>query len=159
MRNILPEKLPVSAKFIWRIYSAMQFLVLAIMYIIFLYIGDRFDISLWVKVLVASIIVFYCVIHLIAVPSIKWKILSFEVREHEIELQTGLFIVTRTIIPIIRVQHVDVSQGPIIKQKGLANIDITTAATTHTIPLLNEEDADNLRIKISELARMAKEDV
>jgi uncharacterized protein len=112
-----------------------------------------------VKILVGLVLLVYFIVIVVVIPNVRWDILSYEVRDHEIEIQTGLFIVKRTIIPIIRVQHVDVMQGPLIKKKNLANIDITTAATTHTIPLLHSKDADELRLKISELARMAKEDV
>ena len=65
----------------------------------------------------------------------------------------------RTLIPMVRVQHVDTEQGPILRKYKLANISISSAATTHTIPLLELKDADMLRMKISDLARVAEEDV
>ena len=49
-------------------------------------------------------------------PNIRWKIWRYEVREQEIEIQSGLFIVKRTLIPMVRVQHVDTEQGPILKK-------------------------------------------
>lgn len=159
MDNQLEEKLPLSAKSIWRIYSFIQIALLFIVYILLLYILDNEIIPLYVKSIVGLVLVAYFFVIALIVPNVRWDILSYEVRDHEIEIQTGLFIVKRTIIPIIRVQHVDLKQGPLIKKKNLANIDITTAATTHTIPLLRSKDADELRLKISELARMAKEDV
>ena len=60
---------------------------------------------------------------------------------------------------MVRVQHVDTSQGPILKKYDLANISISTAATTHVIPMLVTEEADRLRARISELARVAEDDV
>lgn len=159
MMKPLSEKLPVQAKQIWRIYSIGQIVIDLVILGIVLYITRNMDIPNYIFVIGAIVLFIYFVIITFFIPNIKWKIISYEVREHEIEIQTGLFIIKRTIIPIIRVQHVDVKQGPLIKQKKLANIDITTAATTHTIPLLREEDADMLRLKISELARVAKEDV
>jgi len=67
--------------------------------------------------------------------------------------------VKRTLIPMVRVQHVDTAQGPILKKYDLSNISISTAATTHIIPMLITEDADRLRSRISELARVAEDDV
>ena len=87
------------------------------------------------------------------------QIWRYEVREQEIEIQSGLFVVTRTLIPMVRVQHVDTEQGPILKKYNVANISISSAATVHTIPMLELEEADMLRMKISELARVAEEDV
>ena len=92
-------------------------------------------------------------------PTIRHNIWHYEVREEEIEIQSGLFIVKNTLIPMIRVQHVDTAQGPILKRYNLADISISTAATTHTIPFLFVDEADALRAKISELARVAEEDV
>ena len=159
MDKKLGEKLPISAKSIWRIYSFMQLAILSIVYIVLLYILKGSSVPLYVKIIVGLVLAIYFIIIVLVIPNVRWNILSYEVRDHEIEIQTGLFIVKRTIIPIIRVQHVDVMQGPLIKKKNLANIEITTAATTHTIPLLHSRDADELRLKISELARVAKEDV
>ena len=159
MDKQLESKLPLSAKNIWRRYSFIQIAFLSIVYILLIYIFDNEVIPLYIKIIVALVLVAYTFVIILIVPKVRWDILSYEVRNHEIEIQKGLFIVKRTIIPIIRVQHVDVKQGPLIKKKSLANIDITTAATTHTIPLLHSKDADELRLKISELARMAKEDV
>ena len=159
MDRQLEEKLPLSAKSVWRIYSFIQIAVLTVIYSLLLYILNDSFVPLYVKFVVGLVLVVYFIVIILIVPNVRWNILSYEVRDHEIEIQTGLFVVKRTIIPIIRVQHVDVMQGPLIKKKNLANIDITTAATTHTIPLLHSKDADELRLKISELARMAKEDV
>ena len=159
MDRQLGGRLPLSAKSIWRVYSFIQIALLSIVYILLIYIIDNEFIPLYVKIVIGLVLVTYFFVIALIIPKVRWDILSYEVRDHEIEIQTGLFIVKRTIIPIIRVQHVDVKQGPLIKKKSLANIDITTAATTHTIPLLHSKDADELRLKISELARVAKEDV
>lgn len=159
MDKSLDGKLPLLSKSVWRIYSFIQIAVLTITYCILLYILKDSVVPLYVKIIVGFILASYFSVLVLVIPNVRWNILSYEVRDHEIEIQTGLLIVKRTIIPIIRVQHVDVMQGPLIKKKNLANIAITTAATTHTIPLLHSEDADELRLKISELARVAKEDV
>jgi len=53
--------------------------------------------------------------------------------------------VKRTLIPMIRVQHVDSSQGPLLKKYRLASVTISTAATVHEIPALDEEEAEELR--------------
>jgi Uncharacterized conserved protein len=60
---------------------------------------------------------------------------------------------------MVRVQHVDTSQGPILKHYCLASMSISTAATIHTIPAITEQEADQLRVRISELARVAEDDV
>lgn len=92
-------------------------------------------------------------------PKLRWKIWRYEVREQEIEIQHGLLVIHKTLIPMIRVQHVDHSQGPLLKKYHLATVNISTAATVHEIPALDENEANQLRQMISKLARVAAEDV
>ena len=155
----LANKLPHSAKTIWRIYEWMQIMVIAIVLIALWIVSIKFSWPIAILGLITPIFVIYCITSYILIPTIRWKVFSYEVRAQEIEIQSGVFIIKRTIIPIIRVQHVEVAHGPIIKKKDLANINITTAATTHTISLLSTADADALRYKISDLVKVAKEDV
>lgn len=92
-------------------------------------------------------------------PKIIWERWRYEISEHEIDLCYGLWIRKRTIIPMVRVQHVDTKQGPLMNRFGLASVTISTAAGSHEIPALKEEVADELRDHISILARVVEEDV
>lgn len=93
------------------------------------------------------------------IPWIRWKRWRYHVDHNEIDLRRGLLVVTRTLIPIKRVQHVDTRQGPVYRQFGLASVAVTTAGDTHEIPALSEPVADELRRTISEYARIAREDL
>jgi uncharacterized protein len=109
----------------------------------------------------AALIAFaaYAYTFIMLVPSIKWKHWRYEVRENEIEIQHGVFVITSTLIPMIRVQHVDTQQGPILRKYRLATVAISTAATVHEIPALDVDEAEELRFFISNLARVAVDDV
>ncbi|WP_145453348.1 PH domain-containing protein, partial [Staphylococcus epidermidis] len=63
------------------------------------------------------------------------------------------------LVPMVRVQHVDTSQGPILKKYDLATVSISTAATVHEIPTVDIQEAEELRRSISALARVAEDDV
>ena len=93
------------------------------------------------------------------IPKIRHHIWRYEVFENEIEIQHGLIRVTRVIVPMVRVQHVDTSQGPLLRRYRLASVQISTAATVHDIPALELEEADELRDYISRLARVTEDDV
>ena len=60
---------------------------------------------------------------------------------------------------MVRVQHVDTEQGPLLRKYNLATVTISTAATVHGIPALDIEEAEEMRHAISRLARVADEDV
>src|SRR5699024_6257531 len=103
--------------------------------------------------IIASILFVY------AIPKLRYRRWRYEIYEQEIYIQHGILIMTRTVIPMIRVQHVDTKQGPILKMYKLATVSISTAATTHEIPALYEADATSLRDRISNLAMVDEDDV
>lgn len=91
------------------------------------------------------------------VPQIRYKHWRYQVDAQELDIQFGVFVVRRTLIPLVRVQHVDTVQGPLSKQFGLSSVTVSTAAGGHVIPGLSDEAADRLRDHISALARVARE--
>jgi membrane protein YdbS with pleckstrin-like domain len=92
------------------------------------------------------------------VPELQWRRWRWEVREQEIDLERGVLQRTRTLIPMERVQHVETTRGVLEQGLGLATVEIHTAAGSHTIPLLTELDADQLRARIAALARTEDDD-
>jgi len=113
----------------------------------------------WLIVLLSVIWIFGFYFFVFLLPKLRWRRWRFEVREQEIEIQHGVFVVTQTLIPMIRVQHVDNTQGPILKKYHLSTVKIHTAATVHEIPALLDQEAEELRKTIARLARVADEDV
>nr|WP_155113718.1 PH domain-containing protein [Metabacillus mangrovi] len=93
------------------------------------------------------------------IPLYRQRFWRYEVHEQEIDLQYGWVTVKRTIIPMVRVQHVDTKQGPLLRKYKLSSVEISTAATKHEIPALDMEEADRLRDSISRLARVSDDDV
>jgi len=91
------------------------------------------------------------------VPQIRYKHWRYQVDAQELDIQFGVFVVRRTLIPLVRVQHVDTVQGPLSKQFGLSSVTVATAAGSHVIPGLSDQAADELRDHISALARVARE--
>lgn len=159
MRTQPKYQLPKKAITVWRLYGFIQTMILAVIAAGIVFLTIKFDWPILIQWGMIAVVMLSIICSIILFPSIRWKIWRYEVRDQEIEIQSGLFIVTRTLIPMVRVQHVDTEQGPILKKYNLANISISSAATTHTIPLLELENADLLRMKISELARVEEDDV
>lgn len=116
-------------------------------------------ISIWIYIVLIAIALLLSLLFIFWIPAIRWRRWRYNIDEHEIDLQRGLIVVQRTLVPINRVQHVDTRQGPILRNYNLSDVVITTAATTHQIPALTDEIADTVRGNISTFARRAKEDV
>lgn len=163
MRSSPKNKLSHNAIKAWRV-SLSIFIIFLVLGLFFLWgykllSPEAAFLSTWTLIAVTLILVVITGLAIFFIPEIRWRRWSYEVDEHEIDLQSGIFIITRTLVPIKRVQHVDTRQGPILRSYSLADVTISTAATTHRIPALNEEVADQVRDQISKFARLAEEDV
>ncbi|MEK3936692.1 PH domain-containing protein [Sporosarcina sp. FSL W7-1349] len=144
---------------VWRVYGLIQTVLILVVAAGAGTLAYIFDWPTWVYVVAGVVVLVFAYLVIFLFPKVRWMRWRYEVRESEIELQHGIFIVTRTLIPMVRVQHVDTSQGPILRKYGLSVITISTAATNHSIPALLMEEADELRSRISVLARVAEDDV
>lgn len=144
---------------VWRIYGIFQTLLAILLGVgvsVINYFTGNF---IWLYIVVGAVVLLIAYLLIYLFPKVRWMRWRYEVREQEIELQHGLFVVKRTLVPMVRVQHVDTEQGPILRKYDLASITISTAATNHTIPALVTAEADELRGRISVLARVAEDDV
>ncbi|WP_099156479.1 PH domain-containing protein [Virgibacillus ndiopensis] len=143
----------------WKISEAIFMGIIWLIVIAGFIISLLLDFSLWYAGAAIIICGISTYLFVFMVPKIRFRRWRYEVFDQEIYIQHGIFIVSRTLVPMIRVQHVDTKQGPILKKFQLASVTISTAATTHEVPALYEEDASQLRDKISALARVDEEDV
>lgn len=144
---------------VWRLYGIMLASLIALIAGVLAVLTYVFTWPWWIYIMVGVVATVSAYLLIFLFPKIRWLRWRYEVREAEIELQHGLFIVKRTLVPMVRVQHVNTVQGPILRKYHLSSITISTAATNHVIPLLEIEEADELRQRISALARVAEEDV
>jgi membrane protein YdbS with pleckstrin-like domain len=112
----------------------------------------------WILWSLVSVFILITLVSVVFFPKIYWNRWRYEVLEHEIDLQYGVFFVKRTLIPMTRVQHVDTKQGPLLRKYGLATVTISTAATIHEIPALSNDVADDLRDRIAKLARVTDDE-
>lgn len=153
------QRLPRTAVKAWRINGGLTSLIFWMIPLgIWLFDSDQV-IDLWIYILIIGFVLVITSLMTFLTPYIRWKRWRYDINEHEIDLQHGLIVVQRTLIPVNRVQHVDTRQGPILRNYSLSNVAISTAATTHEIPALTEEHANAVRDQISRFALKAKEDV
>ncbi|WP_432353182.1 PH domain-containing protein [Sporosarcina sp. A2] len=159
MRSQPANRLSTKGLTVWRLYGWLQTGLVALFAIGISTLTYFLEWPWFIYAIAAAVVVLYGWLFIYLFPKIRWSRWRYEVRESEIELQHGIFIVTRTLIPMVRVQHVDTAQGPILKKYDLSAISISSAATVHSIPALAVEEADELRNRISALAKVAEDDV
>ncbi|WP_169089492.1 PH domain-containing protein [Paenibacillus sp. PL91] len=83
---------------------------------------------------------------------------QYELFEDEIEIQTGLIFLKNVLVPMVRVQHVELESGPLMRKYDLASVSIVTAATTHQIKGLKQSEAQLLKRQIGILAKVDDKD-
>lgn len=95
----------------------------------------------WWLFIPAALWVFY-----IFGPGPAWEYAQWRymVGEKAIEVRHGVFFQRHTVVPINRIQHMDVKQGPFLKRYGLSTIAVTTASSVHEIPAIPTETAQEL---------------
>lgn len=89
----------------------------------------------------------------IVLPMLRWRYWRYEVRDEEIDLLRGALVVTRTLIPMTRVQHVDTGRTVLSDMFDLRSVTVHTAAGSHSIPALEPGQAAAIRDRIAVLAR------
>jgi membrane protein YdbS with pleckstrin-like domain len=83
----------------------------------------------------------------------QWRAWSYEVTENEVILSWGVLYQTRRYVPRDRIQHVDITSGPIARHFGLAHVHLYVAGAHGAvggIPGLTPEEAENLRAMLVE---------
>jgi membrane protein YdbS with pleckstrin-like domain len=78
-------------------------------------------------------------------PAVAHKFSSYRVDHAGIEIRHGVYWRTITNVPRSRVQHTDVSQGPLERRFGLGTLVVYTAGTSHSKVNLSGLDFDVAR--------------
>ncbi|PKQ15550.1 MAG: hypothetical protein CVT67_09025 [Actinobacteria bacterium HGW-Actinobacteria-7] len=138
----------------WRLEAGLAVIVPLMIAIVFPALASMMGIPGWIALAAFALMMGVVILVVGIFPEIRYRRWRWEVREEEIRLREGLIIVTQTVIPMVRVQHVDTAQGPIMRALGLSDVHIWTAANKHTIPALTDEHAADLRDRIATLARV-----
>ncbi len=160
MRPIPSKQIDPKGLKVWQITGGMVslFMIVLLSGVFVIHILLQ-SLPFWVLLVSCVIAVLLIVMLTWILPNLRFKMWRYEVTEHEIELKYGVIVIKRTLIPMVRVQHVDTRQGPLMRAYHLSSVTISTAATTHEIPALSNKTADELRDRISVLARVAEDDV
>lgn len=88
-------------------------------------------------------------------PPIRRRLFWYSLSDREIDLQHGWLVQTRTLVPMNRVQHLKSEQGLLARRFRLSDLHIHTAAGSVLVQALDEDEAADVRARISLLAHLA----
>jgi membrane protein YdbS with pleckstrin-like domain len=149
------EHLDRRAITLWRISGLIQAAVITAM-VVAPVIGFRFlvDYSWWWVVLAGVVAAGLSFTLALILPGLMWRRWRYEIHEEEADLQHGVVTITRQLVPMARIQHVDTRRGPLQRRFGLASVVLFTAAGAVEIPALADEVAAAVRDRIASLANV-----
>ena len=135
-----------------------SFFILTI-FVLLMFLTLRFNWPIWLMTIWIVLPIIDFVVSLFLLPYLKLKAVRYEMHPLHLEIMNGLFFKNRTLIPIERIQHVVVKEGPLTRKYGIQIIVVFTAGTEHEIPLLLKKDAEELRIQLLDQIKAVKSDV
>lgn len=157
VRNLANRRHPDAVK-LSRISGAIfngTGIILSLLYLLIAKIFGFTYIPGWIALAV------FCMLFILftwLLPTLSYRRFAYEVFEQEIEIQSGIFFIHNVLVPMIRVQHVEMESGPFMRKYGLAAVTVVTAASRHKISGLKSEDARRLQSQIAILARVKDDD-
>lgn len=87
----------------------------------------------------------------------RWRRWGYAFTDTELHIAYGWLTRVHTVVPVSRVQHIDVSQGPLERSAGVATLSLHTAGTENSLVVLPgvsrrraEEMRDAIRGRISD---------
>ena len=92
------------------------------------------------------------------VPALRIRRWRWRLDEQELDLRHGMITEIRTIVPVARIQHVDVRRSLFAQLAGVAAVVVHTAAGTTEIPALTEPVAADVRDRLAGLIRTPDDD-
>jgi membrane protein YdbS with pleckstrin-like domain len=103
-----------------------------------------------------GIVVFLAIVAVIVAPQRIYARLGYRVGDRLLQVVHGWAFHTDTVVPFVRVQHLDVTRGPLDKMFGTASLIIHTAGTHNsivTVPGLAPDRAAEIRDLIRQHVR------
>lgn len=100
----------------------------------------------------AAAVLLWQLLLLLLWPRLAWANFRYEVREHDLLVQSGVLFRRWSSVPLTRIQYVDTEQGPLERILGLAHLKVYTAAgmsADGSLPGLDLAEAQRLRDALS----------
>jgi uncharacterized protein len=134
------------------VLGALFYGALVAAFVLFVPVGGPVPVLRWV---LPALWVVYAVVAIGVRPRFRYRVHHWEVTDEAVYTLTGWLTRTWTLVPISRIQTVDVTRGVLQQLFGLATVAVLTASSQGTVRVLHLE-ADVARRVADDLARRAE---
>ena len=136
-----PDPKAITGWRVGRLIGLLIFFVLGVAASIVVTLVDELSpAALWVY-LISGGLVLLNLLGFLILPGIEYRQWKYLITDEKVEIVHGIFFVSTSIIPIVRIQHITVGQGPIYRKLGLYTVTIALASGTFEIVGLRDERA------------------
>lgn len=127
----------------WRLEVALVTAILGVACVV-----PLAPLSAWAALAMLLAVIFLGVLYGWRWTQARYRRLTYRVDDAGLTIQEGVWWRTQTSLPRVRIQHSDVSQGPLQRRYGIATLKLYTAGSRYTkveLEGLRHEDALALR--------------
>ncbi len=116
-----------------------------VLIILLLFISD-YKKATYISISIYAVILISKILSYIFIPAFKYKRRKYLITPDRIEIIKGIIFQSQELIPISRIQHITVSEGPLLRRYGLATLEVNTAGSEFDIEGLSKQDASLISI-------------
>lgn len=138
------DKKIVKSWRIGRVIRLLVFLVIALAGSGILWLIEPTDLIRNIVLFLLWLLPVYALIGLAVYPPIEYRQWGYYIDEEKVVIRHGLFFISQTIIPVIRIQNITISQGPINRKLGLYAVEMALASGSFEIEGLDQETAESI---------------
>lgn len=92
-------------------------------------------------------------------PARHYRALAYRMDGDELRIRRGIWVQTETVVPLDRIQHIDISEGPLERAFKVCRLVLHTAGTMHSLvqlPGLARATAEAMRDEIRARVRRSE---
>lgn len=154
------KKINQNAVKTWFITRFIVLIVLSTIYLLLFFLllmpnfGDIIEVK-YSLIFFGIFLFLFLLINAFVFPLVEYKQWKYLITKDKIELNFGVITKKKIIIPISRIQFLDIKQGPIYRRFGLTCLTISTAGSTHEIPALSINEANQISEYLKAIIEMS----
>jgi membrane protein YdbS with pleckstrin-like domain len=93
---------------------------------------------------IEGLILLYLLAAAFLYPVIEYRQWGYLIFHDRVEIKHGIFFISTSIVPVIRIQHITIEHGIILRKLGLSSVRIHTASGTFNIMGLSNSEARSM---------------
>lgn len=118
-----------------------------------------FEWPVYVIWITAGIFVLIFIINVIIRPLIFYRVVRYEIADEQIIVKKGFILIRTTLIPIKRIQGIELVTGPVSRRYNLSILRAKTASMGIDLPPIAIEEGRQLKRQIIDLVKEEISDV